>query len=131
MPLPRSTSSLTLSLHGKMGNDSIESWNKSKLQGYSENNFLKDLNRIDRQPVELEWKIFPGFTTVGIFNKIQRMMEQLQWEPENLTGRIIFMSMCNDTVWDSKGNNEMYEKNSKTIQQYVPSRSLVFPGAWI
>ena len=92
---------------------------RANFKGIRKINFLKDLNRIDRQPVELEWKIFPGFTTVGIFNKIQRMMEQLQCEPENFTGRIIFRSMCNDTVWDSKGNNEIYENNSKTIQQYA------------
>ena len=45
---------------------------------------------------EFEWKIFPGFTTVGILNEIQQMMGELQCEPENFTGRIIFMSMFDD-----------------------------------
>ena len=33
-----------------------------------------DLNRIDGQPMDFEWKIFPGFTAVGILNEIQQMM---------------------------------------------------------
>ena len=58
-------------------------------------------------------------------------MRELQCEPENFTGRIIFMSMFNDIVWDHKGNNEMCENNSKTIQKYArrfPRGHLSFLG---
>ena len=58
---------------------------------------------------------FAGFNTVGILNKIQQMMGELQREPENFTGRIIFMSMFNDTVWDATGNDELCVNNSKKI----------------
>ena len=34
--------------------------------------------RIDGQPMEFEWKIFPGFTAVGILKEIQQMMGELQ-----------------------------------------------------
>ena len=40
------------------------------------------------------------------------MMGELQCEPENFTGRIIFMSMFNDIVGDAKGNEELCERNS-------------------
>ena len=40
---------------------------------------------------------------MGIFKQIQQMMRELRCEPENFTGRIIFMSKSNDMVWDSKG----------------------------
>ena len=69
--------------------------------------------------MELEWKIFPGFTTVRIVNQIQQMMVELQCESENFTGRIIFISMFNDIVWDTKGNDELCENNSKTIKKYA------------
>ena len=101
---------------GKMGDDPVESW-KSKIQWYSDNNYFKDLNRMDGQPLELEWKIFAGFTTLGILNQIQQMTGELQCEPENFTGRIIFMSMFNDIAWDSIGNDETCENNSKTNKQ--------------
>ena len=44
---------------GKIGDDPIASW-KNKI------NHFKELNRIDGMPTELEWKIFPGFTTLGL-----------------------------------------------------------------
>ena len=47
---------------GKMGDDPIANW-KTKIEWYSENNHLKDMNRIDGKPTEFEWKIFPGITT--------------------------------------------------------------------
>ena len=52
---------------------------------------------------------------MGILNQIQQMMGESQCEPENFTGRIIFMSMFNDFVWDAGGNDELCENNSKTI----------------
>ena len=55
--------------------------------------------------MEFGWKIFPGFTTVGILNRMQQMMGEFQCEPENFMGRIIFMSMFNDIVWDATGND--------------------------
>ena len=103
---------------GKMVDHPVESW-KSKIQWYPDNNYFKDLSRIDGQIMEFEWKIFPGLTTMGILNQIQQMTGELQCEPENFTGRIIFMSMFNDIVWYSKGNVQTCEYNSKTIGQYA------------
>ena len=90
-----------------MGDNPVESW-KKHIQWYSDNNYFRELNRIDGQPLEFEWKIFPGFTTVGSLNKIQQMMGELQCEPENFTGKIIFMSMYNDIVWWENGNTEEF-----------------------
>ena len=69
--------------------------------------------------MEFEWKIFPGFTIVTILNETQQMMGKLQCEPENFTGRIIFMSMFNDIVWDAKGKHELCVNDSKTIKEYA------------
>ena len=80
-----------------MGPDPVESW-KKQTQWYSDNDSFSELNRIDGQPVEFEWKIIPGSTTVGILEEFQQMMGKLQCEPENFTGRIIFLSMFNDIV---------------------------------
>ena len=98
--------------------DPVESW-KCTIQWYLDNNYFSEFNRIDGQLVEFEWKIFPGLTAVGTVNEIQQMMGEIQCEPENFTGRIISMSMFNDIVWDSKGNDEIRENNSKTIDQYA------------
>ena len=101
-----------------MGPDPVESW-KQQIQRYSDNDYFSELNRIDGQPMEFEWKIFPGSTAVGILNKIQQIMGESQCEPENFTGKIIFMSMFNDIVWDAGRNEQLCVHNSKTIKEFA------------
>ena len=86
---------------GKMGPNPVESWEK-QIQWYSETNYFSELNRIDGKPMEFEWKIFPGLTTAGILNEIQRNDGRITLCSSRLQGRIIFMSMFNDIVWMRK-----------------------------
>ena len=51
------------SKHGKTGSN-----------GFLETRYLKDLDRIDGEPIEFEWKNFTGFTTLGILDEIHKMM---------------------------------------------------------
>ena len=97
---------------GKMGDDPIATW-KSKIKWYSENNHVKDVNRIDGKPTEFEWKRFPGFTTLDLLKEIQSLMRNLQCEPEHFNDKIIFMSMYNDIARQEKGNKERCEYNNE------------------
>ena len=112
---------------GKMGEDPIATW-KSKIEWYSGNNHFKDMNRIDGMPTEFEWKIFPGITTLGFLEKIQSLMRDLQCEPEHLNVRIIFMSR--EQKETRKDVNTILTDSCELCSQ-IPSRSLVFLGAWI
>ena len=47
------------------------------------------------------------------------MMGELQCDPADFKDRIIFMSMCNDIVWDAKGNEELCENNSTRVAEYA------------
>ena len=49
--------------------------------------------------MEFEWKNFPGFTTLQILAEIQKKMTEIQCEPVQFIGQMIFMSMYNDIVW--------------------------------
>ena len=51
---------------------------QNKINWYLETRYLKDLNRIDEEQMEFEWKIFPGFTTLGILEQIQKMMTEMR-----------------------------------------------------
>ena len=102
----------------KKGDDSLATW-KSKIEWYSENNHFKDMNRIDGMPTEFERKIFPGIIALGLLEKIQNLLTNLQCEPEHVKGRIIFMSIFNDIVWDVKGSKEPCEYNSQTVAKYA------------
>ena len=101
-----------------MGDDPIATW-KSKINWYSENNHVKDMNRIDGTPTEFEWKIFSGITTLGLLEKIQSQMRDLQCELENLNDRIIFMSMYSVIEWDRQGTEERCEHNTQTVTNYA------------
>ena len=77
------------------------------------------MNRIDGKPMEFEWKIFPGFTTLGILEEIQKIMKDLQCEPEQFKDRIIFTSIYNDIVWREERSAEKCEHNSLTVANYA------------
>ena len=76
--------------------DSVPCSGKKQIQWYSETNYFSELNRIDGKPMEFEWKIFPGFTTAGLLEEIQKKMGELQCDPADFKDGIIFMSMFND-----------------------------------
>ena len=80
---------------------------------------MKDLNRIDVKPKEFEWKIFPGFTILGHLEQIQKLMENLQCEPEQFNDRIIFMSMYNDIAWGERRKHRKNIVNSATVANYA------------
>ena len=72
-----------------------------------ETRYLKEMDRIDGEQMEFERNIFPGFTTFRILNEILKMMTKLKCEPEQFPEKIIFMSMFNDIVWGTPGNEKI------------------------
>ena len=92
---------------------------ESRINWFLETGYLKDLDRIDGEPVELEWKNFQGFTTLGILDAIQKMMTEFKCELEHFQGRIIFMSMYNDIVWRKRGNTENCIANSLRVTEHA------------
>ena len=128
-PTPKPTSSPTLC-------SAWEKWEmiplrtgRGKLNGIRKTITSKDMNRIDGMPTEFEWKIFPGITTLGLLEKIQSLMTDLQCKPENFKDRISFMSMYNTTL---HGKQKATKNNVNTIHRQLRNmRSLVFLGSWI
>ena len=106
---------------GKMGEDPIATW-KSKIKWHPENNHFKDMDRIDGMPTEFEWKIFPGITTLGLLEKIQSPMRDLQCKPEHFKDRIIFVQ---------RHCMERKRKYRKIWIQFTDSFARKFPrGHW-
>ena len=58
----------------------------------------RTLDTIDGEPMEFEWNIFPGFTTLQLVDEVQKFMNKMG-DPPQFQGRIIFMSMFNDIIW--------------------------------
>ena len=72
---------------------------EERLTWFKSSSEYKALDRIDGEPMEFEWNIFPGFTTLQLCNKVQEFMSKMSDQPEEFKGRIIFMSMFNDISW--------------------------------
>ena len=66
----------------------------------------RNFDRIDGEPMECEWNIFQGFSTLQLSEEVKRLLFRLNETPENLTRRILFMSMFNDISRRTKDDNE-------------------------
>ena len=82
---------------------------QDKLTWFKYSPEYRALDTIDGEPMEFEWNIFPGFTTLQLCSKVQEFLSKMSVEPEDFTGRIIFMSMFNDISWGSKDNEQECE----------------------
>ena len=90
---------------GKMNENpqSNMAW-EDRLTWFKSSPEYRALDRIDGEPMEFEWNIFPGFTTL-----------RLSVTPEKITGQIIFMSMFKDISWGSKDNKKECESNAQLV----------------
>ena len=77
--------------------------------------------------MEFEWNIFPGFTTLQLVREVQEFLSKISIQPEDYTGRIIFMSMFNDISWGSKDNEKECELSVQLVSIYARRFS---PGTW-
>ena len=57
---------------GGISTEPVQAWEK-KIKWYLETRYLKELNRIDGEPMEFEWKNFPGFTKLGLLEKNKKL----------------------------------------------------------
>ena len=85
-------------------------------------------------PMEFEWNIFPGFTTLQLCHKVQELLSRWNETPEDFTGRIIFMSMFNDISWGSKENMQECELSAQLrfyLCKKISTKEMVIPWTWI
>ena len=95
------------------------SWFKSSSQ-------YRTLDTIDGEPMEFEWNIFTGFTTLQLINKVHEFMTKMG-DPSKFKGRIIFMSMFNDIIWGSTDNERECIANATLVTLFEEK----FPaGRW-
>ena len=119
---------------GKMNQNplSIVVW-EDKLTLFKSSSQHRALDKIDGEPMEFEWNIFPGFTTLHLCHKVQKFMNKMS-DPDQFQGRIIFMSMFNDIIWRIGDNEQECIANATLVSLFakrISSRTLVIPRTWI
>ena len=100
---------------------------EDRLTWFKVSSEYRTLDRIDGEPMEFEWNIFPGFTTLQLCHKVQELLSRLSVTPEKFTGGIIFMSMFNDISWGSKENEQECELSAQLVSIDAKRFS---PGRW-
>ena len=71
-------------------------------------NSYPELLRIDGEPIQFEWNIFPGRASSEMLQKVQEYLQSRRLEPAGFRDRIIFMTMFNDFDWTKEGNSEKW-----------------------
>ena len=97
---------------------SNDAW-EQRLGWFKSSQVYRNFDRIDGEPMEFEWNIFPGYYTLQLIEEVKTLLLRLDETPENFTGRIIFMSMFNDTSCGSKENEKGCLANAKLISLYA------------
>ena len=92
---------------------------EQRLEWFKTTPEYRNLERIDGEPMEFEWNIFPGFTTLQLSHKVQELLSRLSVTPEKFIGRIIFMSMFNDISWRSKDNKRECDSNAQLVSIFA------------
>ena len=93
------------------------------------------LDRIDGEPMEFEWNIFPGFTTLQLSHKVQELL--LRWIERN-TRDIYWTDRLHVDVQrhliEIKGQQERMRVKCSirlSLCKEIRSRPMVIPWAWI
>ena len=106
---------------------------EDRLTWFKSSSEYRTLDRIDGEPMEFEWNIFPGFNTLQLSQEVKELQSRLSVTPEKFTARIIFMSMFNDISWRSEDNKKECESNAQLVSllcKEIWSRTMVIPRTW-
>ena len=82
---------------------------EEKLIWFKSSSQYRTLDTIDGEPMDFEWNIFPGFTTLQLVREVQELLSKMSIQPQDVTGRIIFMSLNIDISWRCKDNDQECE----------------------
>ena len=95
-----------------------EAW-KNRVAGVRAERSYRDYDAINGETTEFEWNIFPGFTTLQLFDKISDLLSSMGQTPETFTGRILFMSMFNDIFCDRNDNKDECLKKADYVKTFA------------
>ena len=92
-----------------------------QLDWFKDSSQYRTLDKIDGEPMEFEWIISQGFTTLQLVQEVQKCMNKMG-EPEQFQGRIIF-----NVDEECIANPTLVSLLSKKISR----KTLVTPRTWI
>ena len=98
--------------------ESNKAW-EQRLGWITSSQSYRNFDRIDCEPMEFEWNIFPGFNTLQLCDEVKSLLSRLGETPEKSTGRILFMSMFNDISCGTRDNEQECLANARLVSLYA------------
>ena len=93
---------------------SNDAW-EERLGWFKSSPVYRNFDRINGEPMEFEWNIFPRFKTLHLSEEVKSLLLRLGETPENFTRRILFMSMFNDISCGSRDNEKESGSNANLV----------------
>ena len=118
---------------GKMNQNPTSNtvWDR-QLEWFKESSQYRTLDTIDGQPMEFEWNIFTGFTTLELVREVQEFMSKMG-DPSQFKG---LLSSCRCSM-TSYGEIKTMKRKVLLIpylclfRKKISSRTLVIPQTWV
>ena len=101
---------------------------EQKLGWIKSSHNYRNFDRIDGEPMELEWNIFHGFNTLQFNEEVTRLLFRVDETPENFTGRILFMPRFNDISCGTENNERRMSGKRQipiSVREKIRERTMV------
>ena len=76
----------------------------------------RNFDRIDGEPMDFEWNIFPGFNTLQLSQEVKHLLLRLGETPENFTGRV---SSCRCSTTSVVDQETMKKNASRMLNSFL------------
>ena len=112
---------------GKMSENPLSNifW-EDKLTWFKSSSQYRTLDTIDGEPMEFEWKNFPGFTTLQLCYKVQEFLSKNERRTRRVH-RTDYLHLFNDISWGSTENKQECELSAQLVSICAKRFS---PGRW-
>ena len=85
---------------------------EQQLDWFKSSSEFRTLDTIDGEPMEFEWNIFPGFTSLQLVQEVQKFMNKMG-EPSSIPRTYHLHVDGNDIIWRYEDNESECIANSK------------------
>ena len=117
---------------GRISENPVSAW-KEKTDWFMNSSQCRELDRIDGAPMEFEWNVFPGFTTLQILAEIQNIRLKLSVNLSNSKDGSS-SCQCTTTLLERRRKRRIvyceFPNRSKLCEK-IRALTLVVSSAWI
>ena len=111
--------------------ESNEAW-EQRLGWIKSSEKYRNFDRIDGEPMEFEWIIFPSFNTLQLSEEVKSLLHRLGETPEISQGEFIYVDVQRHFLWINKQRKRVSGKCQTRIFvcKKIWKRTMVIHWSW-